>query len=325
MKIQFVYNGKIPVAAYGGTERVIWYLGRELARMGHEVSYLAAAGSHCGFGEVKILNPARPQEEQLDPEADIVHFQSEPACAIERPHVITIHGNVGHTGPLDRNCIFVSSDHARRHNSDSFVYNGLDWDDYGKVDFRTPRTHYHFLGKAAWRVKNVKGAIDVIDLLAGEKLYVLGGTRLNIKMGFRLTLSPKVRFSGMVGGEEKLRMLAASKGLIFPVRWPEPFGLAITESLYSGCPVFGTPYGSLPELVTSEVGCLCDNAAELADRIRNSDFDPRKCHLYASDLFNSRVMAAGYLERYERVLNGETLNAEPPRALRCRDWPLPWS
>ncbi|MEF9931013.1 MAG: glycosyltransferase, partial [Bacteroidales bacterium] len=54
----------------------------------------------------------------------------------------------------------------------------------------------------------------------------------------------------MIGGEQKLNILKESKGLIFPVIWNEPFGLAITESLYCGAPVFGTPYGSLPELIT---------------------------------------------------------------------------
>lgn len=325
MKIQFVHDGRIPVGAYGGTERVIWYLGRELARMGHKISYLVPQGSHCDFAEVRTLVTTQPKESQIDTTADIIHFQSVPVSEIEHPHVVTVHGNVGDARPLDRNCIFVSADHAKRHGSDSYVYNGLDWDDYVSAVPTARREHYHFLGKAAWRVKNVKGAIDTTLAMPGEKLYVLGGTRLNIKMGFRLTLSPRIRFFGMVGGEEKLRLIAASKGLIFPVRWPEPFGLAITESLYLGCPVFGTPYGSLPELVTPEVGCLSDSAAELARQIENADFDREKCRQYASDLFNSRVMAQEYLKRYERVLNGQTLNPEPPRALRCRDWPLPWS
>jgi glycosyltransferase involved in cell wall biosynthesis len=324
MKIQLVHDGRIPVSQYGGTERVIWYLGRELARMGHRVSYLVPVGSHCDFGEVQALDPGRPVEEQTDPTADIVHFQAPLSKAVEVPHVVTVHGNIGHTDPLDRNCIFVSADHARRHNSDSFVYNGLDWDDYGPVDPDAPRSYYHFLGKAAWRVKNVQGAIDTIRAVPGERLYVLGGTRLNFKMGFRLTLSPRVRFFGMVGGEEKLRLLRESKGLVFPVCWPEPFGLAITESLWFGCPVFGTPYGSLPELVTAETGFLSNRKEELAYAIRHAAFDRKTCHEYARDRFNARVMAEEYLTRYERVLNGEFLNPTPPRALKPHDWPLPW-
>lgn len=224
MNIQLVHTGRIPVIHYGGTERVIWYLGRELARMGHRVSFLAAAGSTCDFAEVRPLDPARPKEKQLDPAADIVHFQEQPAVPVEAPHVVTIHGNVGHTDPLDLNCVFVSADHAARHGSRSFVYNGLDWDDYGRPDLGARRGYYHFLGKAAWRVKNVQGAIDTIRTLPGERLAVLGGTRLNLKMGFRLTLSPRVRFYGMVGGERKNRLLQGSKGLVFPCGGRSPSG-----------------------------------------------------------------------------------------------------
>ena len=68
----------------------------------------------------------------------------------------------------------------------------------------------------------------------------------------------------MVGGNKKNRLLQHSKGLIFPVKWDEPFGLAITESLYCGCPVFGTPYGSLPELVPSDVGFLAEDMNDIA-------------------------------------------------------------
>ena len=106
-----------------------------------------------------------------------------------------------------------------------------------------PRKHLHFLAKAAWRVKNVKGAIE-ISRRSHHKLIVMGGTRLNLKMGFRFTPDLHVKFYGMVGGEQKLSLLNQSKALLFPVLWHEPFGIAITESLYMGAAVFGTPYGS---------------------------------------------------------------------------------
>ena len=325
MYIQIVYSGRLPVLKYGGTERVIWYLGKELAKMGHKVSYLAARGSYCNFGNVTEIDPDIPIENQTDPHADILHFQSELSAQVSRPHIITIHGNISHNKNLSPNSVFVSRDHALRHNSTSYVYNGLDWDDYG-TDISTdrPRLYYHFLGKAAWRVKNVKGAISIIKKLPNEKLYVLGGTRLNFKMGFRFSLTPKARFFGMVGGEEKNNLLRGSKGLIFPVRWSEPFGLAITESLYSGCPVFGTPYGSLSEIVNSDVGFLADSESELALHIKESSYNTRRCHEYARDMFNSRIMAEAYIKCYEKVLNGETLNPEPPRTLNIIRGRLPW-
>jgi hypothetical protein len=69
----------------------------------------------------------------------------------------------------------------------------------------------------------------------------------------------------MVGGQVKLDLLQGSRGLIFPVLWHEPFGLAVIESLYFGCPVYATPYGALPELVPPACGVLSAGRGELAD------------------------------------------------------------
>jgi glycosyltransferase involved in cell wall biosynthesis len=217
----------------------------------------------------------------------------------------------------------VSRNHAQRHGSEQFVYNGLNWEAYGPVDFELPRRHHHFLGKAAWRVKNVTGAIDVA-LAAGVRLAVLGGTRLNLKRGFRFTWSRKVEFHGMVGGLQKFQLLNASNGLIFPVRWHEPFGLAVIESLYFGCPVFSTPYGSLPELVGLQHGVLSSAHQVLADAIVGHSFDSRACHQHAAENFNAKKMAQGYLEKYLKVADGEFLSSIRPKALE-RDVRLPWA
>ncbi len=118
----------------------------------------------------------------------------------------------------------------------------------------------------------------------------------------------------MIGGAEKDRLLNGSKGLLFPVRWSEPFGIAITESLFYGCPVFGTPYGSLPELVTNDVGFLSNQEDELANALLNSDsYSRQRCHDYARDEFGSKKMALSYLKKYEKVMNGESLNENEPR------------
>ncbi len=315
MNIAIAVVQRIPVITYGGTERVVWCLGRELKRLGHNVKFLAPESSERYFAPIIRLDAAAPLAPQIPEGTEFVHFffDFEPQ-EIPVPYMITVEGN-SVTYP-NANMAFVSRDHARRHGSECYVYNGLDWDDYGPADLERPREYYHFLAKAAWRVKNLRGAIRTASKVrGGNRLVVMGGTRLNVKMGFRFTASPKVSFRGMVGQDEKARVMNRSKGLLFPVRWHEPFGLAIVESMWYGCPVFATPYGSLPELVPDDTGFLSADSGELARAMTDAAFSPARCHEYARDLFNSRTMAERYLEKYETVSNGRTLNAVPPR--RC--------
>ncbi|WP_152286596.1 glycosyltransferase [Flavicella marina] len=328
MKITIVYKELIPAKLYGGTQRVIWGLGKELTKLGHEVVYLVKKGSYCDFAQVKAIDDSIPIVDQVPSNSDVVHFQFEPEelTRLKIPYVITMHGNVNHQNPFDKNTIFVSKNHAERHNSDSFVHNGLDWNEYNSPNFSKNRSYFHFLGNAAWRVKNVQGAIDVIKNSKTEQLKVLGGVRFNFNMGLRLTFSTKVSFAGMVDEQKKASLINQSKGLIFPIKWHEPFGLAITESLYYGCPVFATPYGSLPELVNEQVGFLSNSKETLTDAVKNSDaYSPKTCHEYAKEQFNSKLMTMRYLEKYERVMSKEKLNSENPKLVKIQtDKYLAW-
>ncbi len=326
LHICLVERGVLPVNAYGGTERVVWYLARELSRDGHRVTLLAGRGTQCDFARVLPLNPDLPLAPQLPTDCDIIHFHFPPEEPIALPHIVTNHGNRNDLRPFPLNTVFLSANHAARYGAQHFVHNGLDWDDYGKVQLETPaETYAHFLGNAAWRVKNVQGAIRVARQ-AGKRLVVMGGNRLNLKMGFRFTADPRVRFAGMVGGEKKLSLLRNSAALVFPVRWHEPFGLAVIESLYFGCPVFATPYGAIPELVDQESGLLSNRADELAAGLRNVlNFDRRYCHQRAVDIFNARRMMLDYVRLYEAVLDGAALNtAAPVLQEQQQEKFLPW-
>ena len=318
MKILLVNNGTLPVYSYGGTERVVWYLGKTLAKLGHKVSFLVDKGNGCDFATIIERNPNIDIVDQISNEFDIVHFNYQPRN-IEKlrvPHLMTQHGNSGIDIPLHQNTVFVSKNHAERYNAEAFVYNGLDWDDYGIPSLNVKRSYFHFLGKAAWSVKNVKGAIETVTKVKGEKIHILGGTRLNINMGFRFTWQPRAKFFGMVGGKEKLTQLQHSKGLVFPVRWHEPFGLAIIESLYFGAPVFGTPYGSLPELVNEDLGFLSNSSTELSEAMKNhQDYNPKTCHDYVATHFNAEVMTKAYINFYEKVIQGKSLNSNTPQKI----------
>lgn len=322
MNITIVLKDKIPSIKYGGTQRVMWYLGKELYKRGHKITFIAGKGSYCPFAKVIELDPTQNLNALIPVDADIVHFNIPVPEGITKPHLLTIHGN-GIPTNIDQNVVFVSRNHAQRFGSTSFVHNGIDWDDYGTANLSLPRKNYHFLGKAAWKVKNIKGAISVIQNIKNAHLDVLGGYRLNLKMGFRFTWNPRIHFHGMVDDAAKKVVIEQSKGLIFPVTWHEPFGLAITETLYFGAPVFGTPYGALPELVSSEVGFLTTNVEEMVNHIQSALYSPKVCHDCATDLFNSNLMARAYLEKYEKVLNGEPLNKEVPHVVDISR-NLPW-
>ncbi|SEM01976.1 MULTISPECIES: glycosyltransferase [unclassified Acinetobacter] len=316
MNIVIANMSTIPVFAYGGTERVIWDLAKKLVEFGHKVTFIVPKGSTCDFAEVIEIDPFKSWSQLIPENTDIVHFQFQPKnLEIDIPYVVTEHGNAQVGDLLDRNTIFVSKNHAERHQSNSFVYNGLDWSNYGNVNWKAKRDYYHFLGKAAWRLKNVKGAINVA-LKAKQKLDVLGGDRFNFKRGIRLTFSPNIRFHGMVGGQEKLALLNGSKGLIFPVRWHEPFGLAIIESMYFGCPVFSTPYGAIPELVPHFCGKLSPQTDELVDAILNQKYDPLQCHEHVKEYFNAEKMMYGYLEKYQMAVEGKAFNYQAPSLLK---------
>ncbi len=331
MKILLVNNTRIPVHAYGGSQRIVWWLGKELRKMGHEVAFLVKKGSECPFAEVLVWNEKRPLAGQIPADVDLVHLQLQTDEQLPKPAIFTCHTVATKPTTFHPNTVFLSQSHAQRHGGSVYVHNGLDFEDYGEPMLDNKRLYFHFLGHASWRVKNVAGAMEIARR-AGERLHVIGGTRVNFREGLRVTLNPNVRFHGMLGGDGKNAIINSSKGLIYPVLWHEPFGLAILESLYFGCPVFGTPYGSLPELlnpdmrsgprrawngqvdaVYSDFGCLSLKKSELVEAVKNADsFNARRCHEYVVEWFSSGRMARDYVDLYEKVLDGEALHAVAP-------------
>ena len=95
MRILIVNPGMIPVKFYGGTERVIWSLGKELVKLGHEVMYLVKNGSYCEFASVIHIDDDRSIMEQIPDNIDIIHFNFRPRNIelIKLPYIITLHEN----------------------------------------------------------------------------------------------------------------------------------------------------------------------------------------------------------------------------------------
>jgi glycosyltransferase involved in cell wall biosynthesis len=312
MHIVQVINRVVPAVKYGGTERVVWWLSKKLAELGHRVTLLAPPGSSCGFATVLRRDPLQSLDAQVPDDADIIHLHDDTQPAEKTPTIRTFHGNIRKSGSMNENTVFISADQARRHGGNVFIHHGLDLQEYGPVNWNISREHLVFLAKAAWKVKNVRDAI-YIARKARLPLAVAGGHRLNFSMGFRLTLDPNARFLGMVDHQRKQHILNRGLALLFPVKWHEPFGLALIESLYFGNPVFGTPFGSLPEIVTADVGFLSKSRNALIRQVKELEqFDRRRCHEYVCDRFSSTIMAKNYLGLFEKVCNGENLHDQRP-------------
>lgn len=301
MKIALFFPCKLPVAKYGGTERVVVWLAQGLSELGHTVTVIAGRGTELPDVSITEIDTAAGNRHDFDvtpfiPEdADIVHFfvpiHRPPAV----PHLWTMQGN-GRPGfdPGDK-CVFVSRDHARRHGSEIFVHNGINLEEYSYS--ATKGEDLLYLG----RLDNVKGWKTAVRVAkAARRKLVLAG-------GWRPSLNRNVEFVGKIGGPRKMKLLAASQAMLMPVEWPEPFGIVIPESLASGTPVIGRPLGSLPELLPEHVGGLSLDEDQLVAWAKNPHWSPTECRRHAEKFFGHLKMAERYLELYETLVETGTL------------------
>jgi len=304
MRVGIWFHDTVPVHKYGGTQRVVVWLADALAGLGHDPVLLTPPGSSSETAEVVALprRVFRRAEREPDyrpgprlPEGlDVLHLFSDVRCRLALPHLVTIEGN-GEPGSFGRHHVFVSRNHMERMRGRHFVYNGLAPEEYLYREEKDD--HFLFLSKARWKVKGVDRA-ERIAKEAGIRLVIAGGRRLN--------LTPRIRSVGMVGGRRKRELLAGARALIFPIRWEEPFGIVVTEALASGTPVLASRRGSMPELVSEEVGFLCDTDADFVEAVERVDeIEPAACRRRVEERFDSRRMAREYLALYERALRGE--------------------
>lgn len=299
LHIALVHDAVIPPPLYGGTERVVALLARALLERGHRVTLVSQPGGTVDGVQWVRYQPQWPRD--LPSDVDIIHLHAPyRGEKLPAPHVTTIHGN-GQPGEVfDPHAIFVSRKHAALHGSKHFVYNGVDPDAYASSRTRTGR--WVFLAKASWSVKNLEGALRVARM-AGIELEVIGSRNWPFQLHRKVPRVDGVRYWGMLGEQEKRTILAHSEGLLFPVRWHEPFGLAVIEAMASGCPVLATPYGSLPELVTPETGWLSNDAQTWVDRLTGVfRWNREDCRARVRKYFSHHAMAEGYLRYYRQIL-----------------------
>ena len=302
MHIALFHWGRLPPTAYGGTERVVTWLARGLAELGHTVTLVAGRGSRIAEARVVVGDPAPATAPDFSlrpllppgvaPPPPPAPGRNDPGV----PYLVQLHGN-SHPGVArPKNTLYLSADHARRHGGTAYVHNGLD---PAELTFRA-----------------AKGSADLfLGRLHREKgwHWAVAGTRrtrrsLVIAGGWRPSLRPGLRFVGEVGGARKAELLADARLLWMPALWDEPFGLTLIEALASGTPVLGTRRGSLPEIITDDVGRLGGTLDELIDALPEMGrIDPEACRARVLRHFHYRVMAAGQLRMVQGYLRDGTL------------------
>lgn len=120
----------------------------------------------------------------------------------------------------------------------------------------------------------------------------------------RVLRYPRITYSGNLSGHRKAKFISEAKALLFPIKWEEPFGMAVIEALACGTPVIAMNRGAMPEIIEHGVnGFLADTEEEFGEYMKRIDeIDPAACRKSVEEKFSARTMAANYLKRYEEVL-----------------------
>jgi glycosyltransferase involved in cell wall biosynthesis len=328
----------VPPKLYGGTERVVSYLTEELVRLGHEVTLFASGDSETN---AKLI-PACPRALWRDADCretlphhvrlmelvfedvsrfDVIHFHCDylhlPLLRHHPgPSVTTLHGRLHapDLAPLfsrhpEVPLVSISNDQRRPlpgANWQATVYHGLPRDLHSLRE--RPGDYLAFLGRMSPE-KRVDRAIE-IALWSGMKLKIADKIYPEERAYFHDVVEPLlgeskrwVEFVGEVGGRQKDELLGNARALLFPVDWPEPFGLVMIEAMACGTPVIGWRNGSVPEVITDGVnGFVVDSMDDAVRAVgRVGDLSRRACRQTFEERFDASRMALDYLQVYRRV------------------------
>jgi len=330
----------VPPKLYGGTERVVSYLTEELVRLGHEVTLFASGDS---VTRAKLV-PACPQALWRDNTCretmphhvrlmelvfqdvsrfDVIHFHCDylhfPLLRRQPcPSVTTLHGrlHVPDLQPLFEEydevpLVSISNDQRRpipQANWQGTVYHGLPRNLH---TFRErPGDYLAFLGRISPE-KRLDRAVEIARR-TGRKLKVAAKIYPEERDYYKQTIEPLlaesrsfVEFVGEVGGREKDDLLGNAYATLFPIDWPEPFGLVMIESLACGTPVIAWPCGSVPEVIADGVtGFVVDTIDQAVEAVKRVEWlNRRDCRKVFEERFDAARMTGDYLQVYRRLVH----------------------
>lgn len=328
----------VPPVAYGGTERVVSYLTEELVRLGHDVTLFATADSvtaarlvpvikrhlhididaaislPCHMIELGMLADRAPDFDVIHFHTDYLHFSMARQLAVA--HVTTLHGRLDLPGLLPlyrhfRDMPLVSISDSQRMplswaNWQATIHHGVPADHYRFNP--APEDYFLFVGRISPE-KRVDRAIE-IAIRTATPLYIAAKVDAADQPYFAgiiapLMEHPLIHFLGEINEQEKARLLMHARALLFPIDWPEPFGLVMIEAFACGTPVIAYPHGSVPEVVEDGVsGILVTNQEEAVQAARDIErIDRQGCRNRYEERFTAARMAQDYLRLYRGCLH----------------------
>src|SRR5438874_1410526 len=324
----------VPPKLYGGTERVIAWLIDELVELGHNVTLFASGDSATRAKLVPVwprsLRLGRPRSDPIAAQAalletiaqqaanfDIIHAHIDwlhlPLLSRLRvPFLTTPHGRLDLPGLPDLvrrfpDAPFISiSNNQRKPLSDAnwlgTVYHGLP-DNSLRPTFE-PGSYLAFLGRLT-ADKGPEAAIRIARA-AGMPLHIAAKLPRGERGYFKDQLEPQidgtqVQLTGEVNDATKEKFLAGAAALLFPIDWPEPFGLVMIEAMACGTPVIAFRSGSVPEVIDDGLtGFVVPGEAEAIQAVgRLGKLDRQRVWRHFEKRFTARRMAEEYLRHYK--------------------------
>jgi glycosyltransferase involved in cell wall biosynthesis len=334
---------RVPPKLYGGTERVVAFLTDELVRQGHDVTLFASGDSQTAATLIPICPRAQrldggrldslaehvlmvEQVAQLADAFDVIHFHVAHihfplARRLITPSVTTLHGrlDIPELSALYRefsDLPMVSISDAQRMPLPEArwigtVHHGLPLDLLSYAS--GPGEYLAFLGRISPE-KRVDRAIAIAKA-AGQPLRIAAkvdpADRDYFERDIRPLLPhPLIDFVGEIGEDEKSAFLGGARALLFPIDWPEPFGLVQIESLACGTPVIAFRGGSVPEILEPGVtGFVVDNVDGAVAAVRRIDaIDRGTCRRVFERRFSATRMARDYVSLYQHVASTAAAN-----------------